>query len=599
MKTGSSIPGLRGSIRLKVFAAVALTTLVVVGLTDLLIYRRLGQDMARRAAATVQAHLQAVAGQVLVDGLWLDRVNLERVATFHTRQVEEIQAVRIFDAKGETLLTVPQNGPEWENPALPFPNRPVLRNLGPGQLWSISLPVVHGKEVRGAVAGLVSLAQLDRQLKALEGYVWLMGLLTWLALVAVLYWSLDRLVSRPVRRLSQAAGDLAQGRLEVRSPVQGQDEIGALSRGFNEMADSLTRAITGLDREKSLLATVVDALDDFLYTQDRAGRLTMINRPLAALLGKPPGQALGRPSEEAIRLDGFPALSGDGLPQSRIADEGFLDPTQGEPIPVRRQVRELRDEAGETAGRVVILRDIRQERELARLRAEWDSFFRHEIKAPLTPVLGLSRMLVEEGRDMDPKARETYLRTIRDSAASLARVLDMTEEARAYENGRIDLELRLFDLARTVKAGADQALREVEPNSPGPDSRIGMEVQSGLDIMVEHDPGRMRRVFKNLVKNALEHDPGPVTIKIFAPQEEPGFLAVSVANQGEPILPERLARIFEKYNTTKKTRGGTGLGTTIARLFTLAHGGRIRASSSMEQGTVFTVSLPRRPDAEG
>lgn len=581
---------LRGSIRLKVFLAVALTTLVVVGLTDLLVYRRLGRDMAKRAAAVVQTHLAGVAGQVLVDGLWLDRVNLERVTAFHTRQVEEIKAVQIFDHDGKALLKISNGEPPLESPAPPYPARPVFRKAGPGQLWIINLPVIHGQQVRGVVTGLVRLDQLDRQLGALEGYVWLMGLLTWLALVAVLYWSLDRLVNRPVRRLSLAAEALARGRLEVRSPVQGEDEIGALSQGFNEMADSLTIAITGLDREKNLLGTVVDALDDYLYTEDETGRLTMINKPLAVLLGLPADQALGRLAGEVVRLAGFQTAP--------AGEEGRLDLPGGRSLPVRRQVRSLPGGAGQGAGRVVILRDITQERELARLRAEWDSFFRHEIKAPLTPVLGLSRLLAEEDRGLDPETRQDYLRTIHDSAASLARVLEMTREAKAYEDGRIDLELRLFDLARTVRAGADQALREVESIPPRQDSRISFNVQPGLHTLVEHDPARMRRVFKNLVKNALEHDPGPVAINIFTPTEEPGVLAVSVMNRGEPIPPERLALIFEKFNTNKKTSGGTGLGTTIARLFTEAHEGRIRAASSPEEGTVFTVSLPIRPIPE-
>ena len=592
MNNPNPITALRRSIRLKVFLAVALTTLVVVGLTDLLVYRRLGRDLAEQAAAVVQTHLASVAGQVLVDGLWLDRVNLERVIAFHTRQVEEIKAVRIFDRTGKFLAAAP-DGPGSENPTPPYPAESTLTKMGPGQLWLVSLPVIHHQEVRGVVTGLVRLAQLDRQLSALEGYVWLMGLLTWLALAAVLYWSLDRLVSRPVRRLSQAAGALGRGQLEVRSPILREDEIGALSQGFNEMADSLTKAITGLDREKSLLVTVVDALDDYLYTEDHAGRLTMINKPLAVLLSLPVDQARGRPSEEVIRLTGFPdAPTARGAPLPS-GDEGRLNPPNGKSLPVRRQVRDLHDGAGRKSGRVIILRDITQERELARLREEWDSFFRHEIKAPLTPVLGLSRMLAEEDQNLDPASRQTYLRTIRDSAASLARVLDMTREARAYEAGRIDLELRLSDLARTVKSGADQARREVEPGSPEQDSRISLEIQPGVDTTIKHDPGRMRRVFKNLVKNALEHDPGPVGVAIFSPPKEPGWLAVSVMNRGEPIPPERLAVIFEKFNTTKKDRGGAGLGTTIARLFTEAHGGRITAASSPEEGVVFTVNLPR------
>ena len=99
------------------------------------------------------------------------------------------------------------------------------------------------------------------------------------------------------------------------------------------MADSLTIAITGLDREKNLLGTVVDALDDYLYTEDETGRLTMINKPLAVLLGLPADQALGRLAGEVVRLAGFQTAP--------AGEEGWLELPDGRSLPVRRQVRSL------------------------------------------------------------------------------------------------------------------------------------------------------------------------------------------------------------------------------------------------------------------
>jgi signal transduction histidine kinase len=68
---------------------------------------------------------------------------------------------------------------------------------------------------------------------------------------------------------------------------------------------------------------------------------------------------------------------------------------------------------------------------------------------------------------------------------------------------------------------------------------------------------------------------------------------VAVTNGGTPIPPDRLETIFEKFNTTKRDRKGTGLGTTIARLFVEAHGGKILVRSSEAEGTTFTVVLPK------
>ncbi|MBU2546898.1 MAG: HAMP domain-containing histidine kinase [Proteobacteria bacterium] len=117
-----------------------------------------------------------------------------------------------------------------------------------------------------------------------------------------------------------------------------------------------------------------------------------------------------------------------------------------------------------------------------------------------------------------------------------------------------------------------------------------IKIDEGVDFTVPHDPEKMQRVFKNLVKNAWEHHDGPVGFRISGSKR---FVSVAVQNGGEPIPPDRLKNIFEKYNTTRKKGGGTGLGTTIALLFTRAHGGDIRVTSDWENGTEFVVRLPK------
>jgi signal transduction histidine kinase len=103
----------------------------------------------------------------------------------------------------------------------------------------------------------------------------------------------------------------------------------------------------------------------------------------------------------------------------------------------------------------------------------------------------------------------------------------------------------------------------------------------------------MESVFFNLIKNAVEHlngKPGEtVRVRLYKERNRP---CVAIQNRGEPISRDRLATFFERFNTTKKDKGGTGLGTTYAELITRAHGGNVRVSSNVRDGTTVTVLLP-------
>ena len=106
-------------------------------------------------------------------------------------------------------------------------------------------------------------------------------------------------------------------------------------------------------------------------------------------------------------------------------------------------------------GGVETFRDISHEKELAQLRAEWESFIRHELKNPLNPILALSGELLR--REPAPEERRRYLELIHDGARNMTRLLDLTREVQLYEAGRLSLNLVEHDLAGTISRAAEQA----------------------------------------------------------------------------------------------------------------------------------------------
>ena len=114
------------------------------------------------------------------------------------------------------------------------------------------------------------------------------------------------------------------------------------------------------------------------------------------------------------------------------------------------------------------------------------------------------------------------------------------------------------------------------------------------------DSDRMAQVLSNILGNALKYSPEDTPVRVES-RGEPDSVVVHVRNGGDPIPPEMLPRIFEplqRGTTVGRSERSIGLGLYIVRQLVLAHGGTVDARSSAEEGTVFTVRLPRAPSKE-
>jgi signal transduction histidine kinase len=164
----------------------------------------------------------------------------------------------------------------------------------------------------------------------------------------------------------------------------------------------------------------------------------------------------------------------------------------------------------------------------------------------------------------------------------------LLDYARVRAGQSIPLHRRPCDVASLAAAVADES----EAANPGREIR-----RSGSgDPTGRWDPDRIAQVLANLVSNALDYSP-PDTAVDLAWREEGDAVAVEIANDGPPIPPDVLPRLFEPFRRAERQRAGgkdgLGLGLFIARAIVAAHGGRIDARSAPGERTLFTVRLPR------
>lgn len=221
--------------------------------------------------------------------------------------------------------------------------------------------------------------------------------------------------------------------------------------------------------------------------------------------------------------------------------------------------------------------------ELHRMREEWTSIVTHDLQQPVQAIMLRADLLARDGDDVQRRNRD--IDVIRASAVRLRRMVDDLTDASLLESRRMRLDPQRLELRGLVERAVDAI--------PGAPSRVALRAPAS-PTFVRADAGRVEQIVGNLVSNALKYGSpiAPISVAI----DRVGAMAsVSVSNQGAPIAPAELPRLFERYGRTHAARAsstsGTGLGLYIVKGLIEAHGGAISVESS-PSATTFRFTLP-------
>ncbi|MDM0113867.1 GAF domain-containing sensor histidine kinase [Variovorax sp. J22R133] len=232
----------------------------------------------------------------------------------------------------------------------------------------------------------------------------------------------------------------------------------------------------------------------------------------------------------------------------------------------------------------VVEEALASERANAELREQFIAVLGHDLRNPLAAVGAAAETLVRGSTD--PKIVSVGER-LRTTTRRMSRLIDdVLDFARGRLGAGMGLEAKeVPDLA--------EALRDVvaELHESHPDRTVVDAIS--VDRPVRCDRGRVQQLLSNLLGNALTYGAGDRPVIVSATIEGDS-LVIAVTNEGDPIEPENLPRVFEPYwrPVASKPGGGLGLGLYICAQIAAAHGGQLQASSSAESGTTFKAMLP-------
>ncbi|MCY4623384.1 MAG: response regulator [Chloroflexi bacterium] len=265
----------------------------------------------------------------------------------------------------------------------------------------------------------------------------------------------------------------------------------------------------------------------------------------------------------------------------------------GRSVTVLLNATPIRSDDGEVESVVVTMQDMAAVQEQERLRAEFLAMVSHELRMPLTSVMGAGTTLLNAAADLDPAEMRQFHRIIVDRAEHMRYLIgDLLDVAR-IETGALPVDPEPSEVAALV----DRA-RSAFTSAGGRDN-VGIDVAPDLPLVMA-DRRRIVQVIGNLLSNAARNSPDDSVIRVGAVREGVN-VEVSVADQGRGIPAEDLPRLFRKFSRLedRDTEGDTGLGLAICKGIVEAHGGRIRAESDGPGlGARFAFTLPVVQEAE-
>lgn len=431
-------------------------------------------------------------------------------------------------------------------------------------------------------------------------------LVSLLTAVWAAFFSAQRLVS-PIRILAVGTRAVAAGNYDKRLPATSNDELGELVRSFSDMTEKLALARDEakhsqeqVERERAYLRALLGRLSSGVITLDDQLKLRVFNASAGQILQFDVDRAIGEHisvfKELAPNLSEFVDVLQSHLSSNkkdwrsqvtikhRAGNKILM--CQGAPLPSLKTIE---------AGYVVVFDDVTTLIKAQR-DAAWGDVARrlaHEIKNPLTPIqLSAEQLRRKYLKKMNAEDAEVLDRSTHTIVQQVQAMQEMVKEFSEY--ARVPkLELQTLDLDALVNEVLDLYRNE--------ETGIDIIVQFGTNVPpVEADPGRMRQLLHNLLKNAVESTKGISRPKIFLTtrrtlHRSQSMVELRVMDNGPGIPVDLLDKLFEPYTSTKSKGGGIGL--AVVKRIVEEHSGVVFAENNAEGGATIVVRIPAAEDS--
>ena len=460
-------------------------------------------------------------------------------------------------------------------------------------LMYVALPVYRQEQLIGCVRTAIPLSDINRTFQAIYWNL-LGGGLVIALLAAPLCWFLSRRISRPLEQMTIGAQRFAEGDFAVTLEEAGSEESCRLAAAMNRMAVKLSELIERETGQRSEIEAILGCMVEGLVAVDNDERVIRMNQAAAELFdvtGKP---LPGRPLQEAIRQSELQHFVQRALEYETPIEEELVLPGPQQRY-LHAQAAPLTGAGEGRIGVLIVLHDLTRLRQLESVRRDFVANVSHELKTPITAIRGAVETLIDDDT-ADPSVKRFLEIIFKQNNRLNALVEDLLDLSR-IEQGVIgdSWELQndpILPVLENARIACETLLSE---------KQIELKVFCSADIRARINQPLLEQAVINLLTNAIKYseDGSRVVIEVALLAEQ---VSIRVRDFGCGIDEEHLPRLFERFYRVDRARsrnlGGTGLGLAIVKHVAHAHRGEVIVTSTVGEGSSFTILLPRSVEAK-
>ena len=390
-------------------------------------------------------------------------------------------------------------------------------------------------------------------------------------------------LNRPIVKLISDAEKMVSNENKSQRNNKKSDEV---VNAFNMMTDELRESLNEMTRQKKQIETIILHMTDGIIAFNMQGEVILVNPAANRLLRLLPQDKdfktiFNRKINLDINMEKIIYLENWTSTEQKI--------TVGDKV-LNMFFAQFKDENDRPSGVMVLIQDITEHVKLDNMRKEFVADVSHELKKPITSIMGYADTLLEGEYDKDTQNR--FLNVIAEEARRMAKLVTDLLTLSRFDNNQILQEKVKFDLGALVKQCQEKVQIEIDKKKHKVECFVTADVPN-----VYADREGIERVVLNILTNSIKYTPDGGTIKIYV-----GFVYndayIKVIDNGLGIPEEDLNRIFERFYRVDKARtrqmGGTGLGLSIAKEILDKNNGSIDIKSEKGKGTEVVIRIPTK-----
>jgi two-component system nitrogen regulation sensor histidine kinase NtrY len=404
-------------------------------------------------------------------------------------------------------------------------------------------------------------------------------------------------ITVPIEKLAEATKEVSKGNLDVKVEDTASDEIGTFIESFNQMISDLktsrhniAQKTSELEGRRQYIETILDNITTGVITLDAENKITTINPSARSMLGLPKDNLVGKNFQEVLNQPKYSQIVHyirNGIQnEHQVSDKEIKINLENQNVTLALTLSPLKKEDEEFSGMIIVLDNLTQLITAQKISAwkEMAQRVAHEIKNPLTPIqLSAERIIkrIKKDKNQSDNALEEGANTIVQEVRTIKSLIDeFSNFARMPKIQRQPTDFhKIIQQAITPFRGIFTEIKFI--------TSLDEDVPSPVKV----DPEQMRRLFINLIDNAIDAMNKQGEIKI-----QTSFninrreIKIEVSDTGPGILEEDKAKLFLPDFSTKKK--GTGLGLAIVSQIISEHNGTIHIEDNRPLGAKFIIQVP-------